>query len=71
MASLIGVNRNSTADEYNVRDEIALVESAAVGWTRVFYSMLETKETELMATFEDDDSYRIKPDRLELIIHVS
>lgn len=71
MASLIGVNRNSTADEYNVRVETALVESATVGWTRVFYSMLETKETELMATFEDDDSYRIKPDRLELIIHVS
>jgi hypothetical protein len=50
LASLIGANRNSTAAECNVRDEIALVESATVGWTRVFYSMLETKETELMAT---------------------
>ena len=37
------------ADNYNARDEIALVESATVGWTRVFYSMLETKERELIS----------------------
>lgn len=57
VARLIGARRDQNNDDggtdfvvetYNPRDEIALVESATVGWTRVFYSMLETKERELL-----------------------
>mmetsp|Transcript_29597 Transcript_29597/g.62771 ORF Transcript_29597/g.62771 Transcript_29597/m.62771 type:complete len:516 (-) Transcript_29597:411-1958(-) len=43
-----GEGRVNAEKKYNPRDEIALVESATVGWTRVFYSMLETKERELL-----------------------
>ena len=42
--------QTETEKIYNPRDEIALVESATVGWTRALYSMLETKERELLAT---------------------
>lgn len=42
------------ADNYNARDEIALVESATVGWTRVFYAMLETKERELISNQREE-----------------
>ena len=53
VARLIGIDNDTTDNTsqittYNPRDEVALVESATVGWTRVFYSMLETKERELM-----------------------
>jgi len=48
VAQLIGAGySNIDGSGYNPRDEIALTESATVSWTRVFYSMLETKEREL------------------------
>ena len=58
VARLIGagdINSNNddgaeNAKQYNAREEIAMVESATVGWTRAFYSMLETKERELSKT---------------------
>lgn len=46
-AKLIGAghyNMDHVGSECNARDEIALTESATVSWSRVFYSMLETKE---------------------------
>ena len=50
VAQLIGACYNNIASsEYNARNEIALTESATVAWTRVFYSMLETKERELIS----------------------
>lgn len=50
VAQLIGADNNSDGSEYNARNEIALTESATVSWTRVFYSMLETKERELISS---------------------
>ncbi len=53
VAQLIGAGHNNDdidGSEYNARNEIALTESATVAWTRVFYSMLETKERELISS---------------------
>jgi len=64
VAKLIGAGCYNISDdgaEYNARDEIALTESATVSWTRVFYSMLETKERELIS----------RHDQKEMIILVS
>ena len=50
VAQLIGAGYNNIdSSEYNAREEVALTESATVSWTRVFYSMLETKERELIS----------------------
>ena len=46
----VSLSRLIGADDRNPRDEIALVESATVAWTRAFYSMMETKEKELLRT---------------------
>ncbi|KAL7496644.1 hypothetical protein ACHAWT_005116 [Skeletonema menzelii] len=61
VAQLIGAGNNIGGFEYNARNEIALTESATVSWTRVFYSMLERKERELMP----------RQDKQEMIILVS
>jgi len=74
VARLIGID-NDIADTshittYDPRDEIALVESATVGWTRVFYSMLETKERELML-LQHQNNNAISNKKKELVILVS
>ena len=67
-----GLDVNSgEREEYNARDEIALVESATVGWTRVFYSMLETKEREIAMLQEDNGSNNMHGETQELFILVS
>ena len=49
VARLIGAGCiNNDGSVYNARHEIALTESATVSWTRAFYSMLETKERNIM-----------------------
>ena len=42
---------NARCNGYDAREEIALVESATVGWTRIFYSMAETlaRQSEVMS----------------------
>lgn len=45
LSRLIGASDPGPQDP---RDEIALVESSTVAWTRAFYSMVETKEKELL-----------------------
>lgn len=57
-----------TETTYNPRDEIALVESATVGWTRAFYSMLETKERELLATQTTKMSAVEKEEELVILV---
>ena len=75
VAQLIGINNNTTDNTssqpttYNPRDEVALVESATVGWTRVFYSMLETKERELLLQHQINNAISNK--KKELVILVS
>ena len=44
----LSISRLIGAPNQDPRDEIALVESATVAWTRAFYSMMETKEKELL-----------------------
>lgn len=59
---------------YNPKDEIALVESATVGWTRLFYSALETKERELILLLDNDNTIATetkKKEHHEMIILVS
>ncbi|KAL7543403.1 hypothetical protein ACHAXR_012820 [Thalassiosira sp. AJA248-18] len=63
-----GVGVGLGAEKYNARDEIALVESATVGWTRAFYSMVETKERELLAQTTGNQK---ETEKLELVILVS
>eukprot|EP00985_Skeletonema_marinoi_P009865 scaffold4640_cov112-Skeletonema_marinoi.AAC.3 len=56
VAQLIGAGySNIDGSGYNPRDEIALTESATVSWTRVFYSMLETKERELISRYHQKE----------------
>jgi len=69
VARLIGAgcDKRDCADKCNARDEIALVESATVGWTRFFYGALETKERELLARAKSEKC----TEKEELIILVS
>ena len=76
VARLIGIDNDTTDNTsqittYNPRDEVALVESATVGWTRVFYSMLETKERELMLLLQHQNNNAISNKKKELVILVS
>jgi len=72
VARLIGIDNDNTSQitSYDPRDEIALVESATVGWTRVFYSILETKERELM-NLQYQNNNAISNKKKELTILVS
>ena len=74
IARLIGIDDGSTDNKsqittYDPRDGIALVESATVAWTRVFYSMLETKERELILQHQNNNA--ISNEKKELVILVS
>jgi len=76
VAQLIGINNDTTTNTpktttYNPRDEIALVESATVAWTRVFYSMLETKKHELMSLQHQKKNKVSSNKKKELTILVS
>jgi len=66
-----GGNKVDVVKKYNARDEIALVESATVGWTRFFYAALETKERQLVIRSKKKDEKSSSMEKEELIILVS
>ena len=71
-AQLIGAGKDKDGGEYyNPKEEIALVEISTVGWTRVFYSMLETKKREMESSLKEKCIGDAYTEKKELVILVS
>jgi len=59
--------KTETPTENQIPSEIALVESATVGWTRAFYAMAQRDEQERKASFEANGSLPSNTNRVILI----